>query len=550
MYRQIAGKLAGWGASRQLKRFFDAAGDPSRAQKQMLARQLTLLSGSDFARDHRLATVDTYDDFVRRVPIRRYEEFGKYIEPLKLGRTEALFARDERLVMFAMTSGTTGQAKHIPVTRRSLADYRRGWNVFGLRALVDHPSAFFRKIVQVTSPMREEKTPGGHWCGAITGLLAETQKWIVRKHYVTPPAVAGIKDPLAKSYTVVRLALTEDVSFISTANPSTVLRLAQTMAAHSDQLIRDVHAGELTPPGDLPTEVADVLKSRLKPNRRRANQLEAICSKNGALLPKDVWNLAFLANWTGGTLKLYLSRFPEFFGNVPIRDIGLLASEGRFSIPIEDNTPAGILELTGNLLEFIPEQDYGQSSPTVLRPEQLKVGERYFLILSNATGLTRYDIGDLVEVVDFYRRTPMIAFLSKGSHISSVTGEKLSEHQIVEAMDLLSQRLNRKAKIDNFLVCPHWSDPPYYALTLEHSVSADHGQIIQQEFDAILQKLNIEYQAKRASLRLGPCRLQRVPDGFFQGDDLKRLACGGRSEQYKRKFLLTQIDGDKDLPIG
>ncbi|GAF83845.1 unnamed protein product, partial [marine sediment metagenome] len=466
---------------------------------------------------------------------------------LKVGKTNALFASGEDLIMFALTSGTTGQAKFIPVTRRFVDDYRRGWNIFGLKALLDHPNALFRKIVQITSSTREERTPGGLWAGAITGLLAETQKWIVRKHYVTPPAVAGIKDPLAKCYTIARLAVTEDVAFTSTANPSTILRLAQVMGDHSDQLIRDVHDGTLRPPGKTAQHLADDLHPMLAAAPACARRLEKIAARAGRLVPRDVWQLEFLANWTAGTLKLYLARFPEYFGPVPVRDIGLLASEGRFSIPIDDHTPAGILEITSNFLEFIPEQGYGRADPPVLGLADLKLGERYFIVFSNATGLTRYDLGDLVEVVDFYNQTPMIAFLNKGSHISSVTGEKLSEHQAVEAMRILSKRLSQR--IEHFLLCPHWGDPPYYVLTLEQALADSCHDDIARQYDAILCDLNIEYRAKRDSLRLAPLKVQRVGDGFFAHDDLKRLADAGRSEQYKRKFLLTQPDADRDLPI-
>ena len=59
-----------------------------------------------------------------------------------------------------------------------------------------------------------------------------------------------------------------------------------------------------------------------------------------------MWNVSFLANWTGGTLKLYLPRLAELFDNVPVRDIGLVASEGRFSIPLSDDSPAGVAEVT------------------------------------------------------------------------------------------------------------------------------------------------------------------------------------------------------------
>jgi len=524
-----------------MNRFFESTRHLRQVQQSVLTRQMHIVANSDFARDFGLNRVDTYEDFKKRLPIFRYDRYKPYVERLKNGDLNALFNPSEKLVMFALTSGTTAEPKFIPVTGRFVDDYRRGWNIFGLKALLDHPEAFMRKIIQITSAAREIQTPGGIWAGAITGLLAETQKWIVRRHYITPLSFAQIKDPVAKMYAVAFLAMREDVGFMNTANPSTSLRLAQTMEQFGESLIRDIRDGELRAPGEIPASVLNGLS--LSPDPRAARRLSKILDKNQRLYPKDVWQIAFINNWTGGTLKLYLQKFPTYFGNTPVRDLGLLASEGRFSVPIADHTPAGILEITSNFFEFIPEAEYEQPSPTVLTADQVEVGQKYFLLFSNATGLCRYDIGDLVRVVDFYNETPMIEFLNKGSHTSSVTGEKLTERQVIEAMGQTGRELG--LAIDSFLVQPQWAEPPHYCLLLESSAAGMKQKELACVFDRCLCELNIEYQTKRASQRLGCVEVRIVPDGHFRQEDLKRLADSGRSEQYKRKFLSTEINRDR-----
>lgn len=541
MFRKIVAHIAAKSAGREMNRFFQATSHLREVQERLLRRQMSVVAGSEFAKDYGLGDVETYQDFCRKLPILSYDDYRPYIEKLKNGDSQALFNSSEKMVMFALTSGTTAEPKYIPVTQRSVEDYRRGWNIFGVKALLDHPQALMRKIIQITSSGQEIQTPSGLWAGAITGLLASTQKWIVRKHYTTPLSVAKIKDPTAKMYTVARLAITEDVGFMNTANPSTTLRLGQTIEQYGEELIRDVRDGELRTPGEVPEEVLDDLRraGRLRTNVRAAARLSRILENEGKLLPKNVWRLGFIDNWTGGTLKLYLQRFGEYFGDTPVRDLGLLASEGRFSVPIDDHTPAGILEITSNFFEFIPESEYGEKNPTVLTTEQVKAGEKYFLIFSNATGLCRYNIGDLVRVVDFYNQTPMIEFLNKGSHISSVTGEKITERQVVEAIEIVGQQMG--SRIECFQIQPQWADPPYYVLTVEESIAARKTQELGQKFDEILSKLNIEYETKRSSGRLGAVQVRSVADGYFRQDDLKRLASSGRSEQYKRKFLITEI---------
>ncbi len=538
MYRKIIAKIAALSAGAQLKNFLEATKHIKETQNNLLRRQLKIIANSEFARKYNLQHVDTYNDYRKRLSVQKYEDILPYIENLKRGNFSALLNPSRKLLMFALTSGTTAQPKYIPVTKTFVNDYRRGWNIFGLKALLEHPDAFMKKIIQITSSAREIKTPSGLWAGAITGLLAQTQKWIVRKYYITPICASEIKDPIAKMYTIARLALPETIGFISTANPSTTLRFAKTIEQYSQDLIRDIHDGKLTPPNEIDKNISDELNAAkfLKPNPIRAKQLEKILERDGKLIPKNCMNISFIANWMGGTLKLYLKRFDEYFGNIPVRDIGLLASEGRFSIPIEDNTPAGILEITSNFFEFIPEQEYDKKNPDIILPEQLKIGEKYFLIFSNATGLCRYDIGDLIRVVDFYNQTPVIEFLNKGSHISSVTGEKITERQVVEAIEILSAKLS--IKIENFTLQPKWNDPPYYVLTLEQSDVDNHQSQIADIFDDILKNINIEYQSKRNTHRLGPIKINIVPDGYFGNEDIRKLTSMGRSEQYKRKFLL------------
>ena len=104
------------------------------------------------------------------------------------------------------------------MTKTFLDEYRRGWNAFGIKALLDHRGAFLRKIVQVSSRMDEMRTAAGIPCGAITGLMAATQKRLVRKYYVAPECVARIDDPTTKYYTIMRLAVPCDVAFMITAS--------------------------------------------------------------------------------------------------------------------------------------------------------------------------------------------------------------------------------------------------------------------------------------------------------------------------------------------
>jgi hypothetical protein len=530
-----AARVAGYHAGAQLRQFARALPNAVRVQDDLLQRLVRHHAATRFGRDHNLAAVRTYDDFRQAVPLGDYETLRPYLQSVYEGDTEAMFPAGERILMFALTSGTTGQPKTIPVTAQSLASYRRGWNIFGLKSLTDHPAGWLRKILQISSPSVEHLSPTGLPCGAISGMLATTQKRIVRSMYVVPPEVMSLSDPQVKYYTMMRLAMPQDVALITTANPSTVVQFMAVAQKHLHGLLRDLHDGTLTPPGDLPSGLAEQLKPRLKKHRLLVRQVESAVGREGQLLCEHFWRLSNVMLWTGGTLGLYLPQVRKLAGNVPIRDIGLLASEGRFSIPLDSETSAGPADILGNFLEFIPADEIDSPSPAVLRCHELTIGQEYFMVLTNFSGLWRYNIHDRVRVTDYVGQTPVFAFLSKGAHTANLTGEKLTEHQVIEAMARASGDLG--LAISRFLLQPHFSEPPYYRLTTENADSP----ALAATLDRILQELNIEYASKRHSGRLGPIQLTARPHDWFQQRERELIARRGRNEQYKHQYLLTDI---------
>jgi len=521
-------------------------------QNNLLLDLMRLNQDSDFGQKHGFGKIKNYSDFTNSLPLANYAYFEPYIEHCRQGRPQALFGGTQPILMFALTSGTTARAKTIPVTRQFARSYQAGWNIWGVKALSDHPDGYLRKILTVSSSARQSFTPAGTPCGAISGLLARQQKYIVRQFYTTPDVVAEIPDADARYYTIMRFALPEDIGFISTANPSTVLALARTADQNAPSLIKDIHDGTLLSSLPIPPDLRKFLEARLKPRPKIAARLEELLARHQRLLPQHYWKLAFLANWTGGTVGLYLPQLAEYFGKVPIRDIGLLASEGRISIPMADNTSAGVLDITSNFYEFVPAREIDpvpaarenpilEGSFTVLQACQLEKGEKYYIFLTNYAGLYRYHLGDIVRVTDCIGTTPVIEFLSRGAHISSITGEKLTENQVVDAVRTAADEL--AIHLENFIMAPEWADPPHYKLYLETQQPLSSKDLRQLEnlIDRRLTVSNMEYDSKRESRRLGGIEIRQVPARLLAERDRKIQENNkGHSEQFKHRFLYNQ----------
>ena len=389
-------RLVRWEAQRIVRRFHRSLADPRHTQLRVLLEKLRRNADSDFGRRCSIAAVRSIEDFRRAVPITTYADYEPFIDRVRHGDSGAMFGPGQKLHMFAMTSGTAGRPKYIPVTGHFLREYRRGWMTWGIQAFLDHSEAFESRILQLVSPMDDETAPCGLPCGAMSGLTAHVQRKGARNIYVIPPAVARLKNTAQKYYVALLLALRCPRLIILSANPSTLLGLARALDEDKESLLRDLRDSRVSDSLDLPPDIRREIQRRLRPASRRVAELERHVVADGALLPRAAWQIPFLGCWKGGTLSLYLREFPRYFGGAVVRDIGLIASEGRMTVPLGDEGSAGVLDLESNFFEFVPARDGRRADDRALLPHELEVGGEYFLLITNSAGLYRYDIGDVV----------------------------------------------------------------------------------------------------------------------------------------------------------
>jgi len=260
-------------ADRSLRWFQRLCQDCRQTQEERLFQILKNGSEGEFGRRHRLDKVRSYKDFKAALPIAQWPYFAPYVDRCKEGDVKALFGPSDRLVMFARTSGTTGPAKAIPITKRSIRAYKRGWTIWGIKMIRDHPGPLVRSVLQISSPMQEEITPSGLPVGSISGLLARNQNPVARFLYATPYEVVDIPDPDLRYYVIMRFAIPRDVALIVTANPSTLVMLAKIADRHADDIIRDIRDGTLGVARELHPETRDLLTGRLRPDPGCAKRL-------------------------------------------------------------------------------------------------------------------------------------------------------------------------------------------------------------------------------------------------------------------------------------
>ncbi len=526
------------------KKFVKSAKNFKQTQQNILLKKIRRAQSSELGQKYGFSSIKSIEDFRRQVPLSTYEDVAPYIEKVKQGNIEALFHPKEKVVMYALSSGTTAEPKNIPVTSDFLKQYEQGTLLWGVLCARDHEKMLDGKILTVVSPAHEEETSLGVPCGAISGLIAENKKPWARILYPVPGNVYEIKDVRTRDYMILRFTLAEKLRFLTTANPSTLIRLAQSAEQFKDQLIQDVYEGTITPPGEVPEKWLAQWRTLVKPNRGKGISFQNLIQKGFPFTPKHFWpSLAIVACWKGGTVSSYLPRVKELYGEVPIRDLGLLASEGRMTLPLQDEGAAGVLDLVHHFFEFIPESEQDNPNPKTLLGHELQIGGKYFLVLTTSSGLYRYQIQDLVQVERFFHQAPVLTFLNKGRSFSSLTGEKISEFQVVQAVQCAA--MEHQIQLERFIMAPQWGDPPHYVLLVEEDLSIEKStwDSFLSSVERELQKLNSEYESKRASLRLADLDIRHLPIGTFKEKDaqIQRMR-SGRQEQFKPSFLSNELN--------
>ncbi|MGP1384394.1 MAG: GH3 auxin-responsive promoter family protein [Thainema sp.] len=505
---------------------------PAIAQQQVLRQLLQRHAKTRFGREHRFDQIRTPADYRQAVPIRDYEGFRPYVQQMMAGEPDILVR--ESVGMFTMTSGTTGQAKYIPVTpsvEQSGSALMRQWLY---RIWRNYPRFLNGGIVGVVSPAVEGYTDGGIPYGSLSGRIYQQIPPLIRRHYAVPYEVFEITDYDARYWAIARFALARVVSFLCTPNPSTLNRLARVMSQHSESLIRAIHDGTM---GEcLPAAT----QFNLVANPQRARQLERIVDATGGLKPKDCWpHLQLLGCWTGGSVGAQARQLTADYGALPTRDLGYLASEARVTIPYQDNTAGGLLDLNTNFYEFVPEAEAEQADPSILLSHELEIGQRYQILLTTPGGLYRYHINDIVEVTGRYHQSPVIAFLRKGRDMSNLTGEKLHVNHVLTAIATLQHQLNL-AIIAYRLVANPTAMRYELHLELTQDASITDPDRVLSVLDQTLAQVNAEYAQKRASQRLQPPCLHWMRPGWAEAIKRQAIAQGKRDVQYKWSVLCPE----------
>ena len=452
-----------------------------------------------FGTGHSFSSINTYEDFCKRVPVRTYEELFPYIERCLYGEKNILW--DKPIRHFSKSSGTTNaQSKYIPISSESLKDC----HIRAARDLVSsyltlHPDSrmFTGKALRLGGSLRDNDFGKGIKTGDLSAILmTNTPRWA--DMYSTP----SIKTSVIEDWNV-----------------------------KLPRMIEEVRSADVTSLAGVPSWMMVML-----------NRLLEVCGANNIT---EIWpNLELFMH--GG---ISFSPYREIYNRlIPSQNMHYYevynASEGFFAF--QDTIEGGDMLLMSNhgvFYEFIPMSVFGTERQYALPLEGVECGVNYAMVITTNAGLWRYLIGDTVRFtsVNPYR----IVITGRTKQYINAFGEEL----MVENAD---RALLKASQVCNCDVAEYTAAPVF----MEQSSNGAHQWIIEftnapcdmklfiDTFDTTLMELNSDYRAKRYSdVTLRRPVVNVVPRGTFYRWMESRGKLGGQNK-------VPRLSGERDYVEG
>lgn len=512
---------------------------PALAQQRVLADVIDMSAGSVHWKERGYDVLaDDPGRFRSVLPVMRYDDFVPEIR--NETRTKGGTLTCSPVLRWLKTSGTTGDPKLVPYTLHWLLTYRipamkAMWGTY----LEYHPELLAHPYATLdTQTVREDVYDFVHGIGhqAISNRhpKVNSRDWNP-PWYESPwfgPGVPSSHE--GRMYHRIRHLVAQDLHYISSINPSTLISLRDILAERADQLVGDLRAGTLE--GRPYTE----------PDEQAACRLAEVLRRPDFTL-KDVWpSLTLYTCWLSASASLYAAKLDAVFPGVAKLPFMSCGTEGVTTIPVDDSLHSQPLAVSQAYFEFVPAEvplgelvESGEQVETLLFDE-VEAGRDYHLIMTQGNGLYRLWTGDVYHVDRIVDGTPWVHFVHRDGIFHSFTGEKLTESQVAGAI----QRGLRSQGIDvGLYMCgPRWAEPPYYQLVAEVPEPSEQlDRALSAAVDAALHEINIEYASKRDSGRLGALEAATVrQDAIAAYVESRRQ--GSNTTQYKYRPFQRDVD--------
>ncbi len=508
--------------SRALEKLRASAENAEEVQNALLDAILRQNEDTAYGRRYGFSEIHSMKEYQQKVPLSTYEDYEPYVERLFQGYKKQLTSQEP--IYYCISSGSIGEPKYEPLTEEDiLVHYEYAYQaIFGM-VQEYYPELrqeeLFGKIFQVGE---FASTFGKN--GVMNGIRSSSlYQWLDRdgafdaSNYCVPKEILFPKKIEDLTYIQARFALAERE--ITAVHGVFVYRMAEMLRyieEHWELLLNDMETGEVSPQIALDQEWIDQIKKWLPPNEERARELRAISRENlseGMLL--KLWKkVRYVLCIGGGNFSTHTQIVENYAKGVPIHYFVYAATEGIFGVAYElDHQDSYVLIPEAGVFEFLP---IGVGTEMVpLSMNEVRIGEKYELIFTNLSGLYRYRMMDVLEVIGFYRNAPVIRFCYRLNQILNIADEKMNMEQMELAMESFREKSGLTFR-DYCVQEDYRVSPGRYLIYIESvPCEGDASKLLEE----CLQRSSVGYLGCRRINKISPVKVHFVPDGSFASYD-------------------------------
>lgn len=481
--------------------------DPMKAQKSTLRKIVSRNKNCEIGKKYNFKDIKTIEDYQKTVPLSTYEDYEPYVDRMIHGREKNLMFTGPN-IRYCSSSGSVGKPKILPKGIKDL------WNMqcIGFSCSVATAAHYLKKVKGVKMPsqmgplvliltghpLEDGKKCNGAGQVPLTYLKAITPFFCTSPNSLLYPEHEELLDT---SYLQLRFALeNRKVSYLG----SLVVTLLTTMFDYLEEnwqmLCDDIEKGIINPNIKITPELYEEYKKKFKPNPKRAAELRKEFEKgfDTPIAPRIWPKLTWAYGMIGSNLKVYVDKLRRHIGNdVPIHNMGFAAAEGFFAMATELDVHDGVLLPHCLFFEFLPVNDDEEDPDETATPlliNQLEVGKKYELIVSNFSGLYRYRMEDVVLVTRMHNNTPEIEFLYRRNLGMNLANEKTTTQMVDFVAKQSAQEIGNEF-VGHSLYADHSVNPPRYCMLVEakKTVSEEERQKLIDIVDEQFKQVNEKY---------------------------------------------------------
>ncbi|MCQ2059514.1 MAG: GH3 auxin-responsive promoter family protein [Bacteroidaceae bacterium] len=551
-------------ASGTLETFLENIKQAPQVNFELLKKILDDNKDTEYGRKYGFDTIDSVQEYQRRVPVIVYDNIAEHLERMRDGEKNVLTAY--QFDHMNTTSGTVGNPKLVPMTVEQQRIYTYYNHLIPQVVLNNNlPPRWMEGRAFCTTEGSYKRMPSGITVGCASSKMADyikggaaTVDIILRTLYTSPVEATNPIMGDNNKYVHARFALMDgDITGIVTGFYSHLVLYFKYISDNWQLLIDDIEKGVISDEVNLTASVRESLMTKIAPMPERAAQLREIF-KNGSDIKwvSKVWpKLLYISGVGADGFSMYDKIIKENYleeGTVKHFYSGVVASEGLWSMTLEPDCPDSVLVPQSAFFEFLPVEADGDLSQIVTM-DKVQKDHIYELIVTNLCGFYRYRTSDAVRVTGFVGTAPLIQFMYRVNKTINLVAEKTTEKALQWAVENACNQVG--IDLSDFSVYADPSETPgQYVFLVEPRVPMPgyDMDILQKALTEFMYKANPSYERAILNKRLSPLKVHFMqPETSLLYRDMMTYKGASQSQlkpvhiisnELQRKFFFSLLD--------